>query len=492
MRQRDSQQDAAIVSSTEKLDENFNRILSKLDTNDTFPDEKTIEKSPFVTSIQSSVVNNPNESLNYNELNMLDQDKINFVRMCKQKLDKNEFPEDFDEWTIEQQHDHLTSNVDKYFPNIPSSLRFILPGIFKDGDCGRSASEKPDWLDMNKFRRGQKFVQRNFAGTFMAQVISLFQLFTLDEGLKTLILSQTASTPYRAFKRFVSTAVRVNHWYLEDPWDQETQAYRDIQAVRNLHRAMRQRLCGYSYEKFDRKSRIPNIHCPMLKTLAEDFGDSCPATTNLHCPYTMTRTKSVNQGEMSGTQFAFLGLMVLYPEKFGIHYASDEDLDAFCHMWRSLGYLLGIEDRYNFCSGSLQDVRKRCNDFVEHWLKPNLRNVTPEWEHMSICIHDALSFYVPMASYKVYLLYFCDILDLKMPRLYKSLNPLENAMYVLYKLIFDYLTMLPFVISVLNAIARMFLNLAKKFEPKKHFKLNKNNKMYYFNDFVDRRSFRVI
>lgn len=61
------------------------------------------------------------------------------------------------------------------------------------------------------------------------------------------------------------------------------------------------------------------------------------------CPN--ARLNKLNQGEMIATQFAFIGLFILYPKFFGAHYATDEELEAFCHVWRGLGYLLGIDDR---------------------------------------------------------------------------------------------------------------------------------------------------
>lgn len=408
-------------------------------------------------------------SFNCSELNKLPNDKINFVKMCKEKFDKSELPAVFDQWTVEQQHDHLTNNVEKYFPNIPASLRYVLPAVFKDGDCGRLANERPDWLDMDKFRRGQDFVQRYFAGILVAQMISMFQLFTLDDSLRAVIFSQKSNTLYHTFKRYLSTAIRMNHWYLEDPWDHRTQAYRDVQVVRKMHRVTRRRLCSYDDEPVDANSQILHLSCPMQMTLTEDFRDACPTAKDLQCPFTMTQIKSVNQGEMSAAQFTFVGLIVLHPKKFGLHLVSDEDLDAFCHLWRGLGYLLGIEEQYNLCRGSLQDVRRRCGDLVEHWLKPNL--------HMSKCVHEGLSYYIPMVSYKVYLLYLCDILDMKMPRLYKSLSLLENAMYVLYKFVFDYLTTIPFVVDILNTFMRTCLNLAEKFGPVRHPKLRKKSRI---------------
>ena len=59
----------------------------------------------------------------------------------------------------------------------------------------------------------------------------------------------------------------------------------------------------------------------------------------------VTKRVHLNQFDMSLTQFAFSGLLVTYPERFGLHGNLERDLDAFCHVWAALGYALGIEDK---------------------------------------------------------------------------------------------------------------------------------------------------
>ncbi|EFN67112.1 hypothetical protein EAG_12674, partial [Camponotus floridanus] len=235
---------------------------------------------------------------------------------------------------------------------------------FEDGDCDRPANKIPDWLDISKFYRGQQFALRYFCTLSISNLMSLLMIFSFADGLKPLILSQKSNTPYRAFKRYLSTIRRFRNWYT------------------------------MSYTK-----------CPMFQTIAKDFADTCPLAKSRQCPYTMSKMKGLNQGDMSGTQFACMGLIVLYPEQFGIYNVSDEDLEAFCHLWRGLGYLLGIQDQYNFCRGSLQEIRQRTEDFIEHWVKPNLSTVTAEWEHMSISLYEGNGVISYFDNYKVFLLY---------------------------------------------------------------------------------------
>ena len=87
---------------------------------------------------------------------------------------------------------------------------------------------------------------------------------------------------------------------------------------------------------------------------------------------------------MSVTQFAFMGLAILYPEKFGMRKATDHELEGFIHFWRCIGYLLGIEDRFNFCQlDNLPAVRTITSLFLEDIVKPMMKiSLTPEYEHM--------------------------------------------------------------------------------------------------------------
>jgi len=52
----------------------------------------------------------------------------------------------------------------------------------------------------------------------------------------------------------------------------------------------------------------------------------------------------ISQLDMVLTQFAFMGFGLLVPEKLGLS-GSPEEQEGFIHFWRTVGHLLGIEDR---------------------------------------------------------------------------------------------------------------------------------------------------
>merc|ERR1711994_914253 len=54
-----------------------------------------------------------------------------------------------------------------------------------------------------------------------------------------------------------------------------------------------------------------------------------------------------SQMDMALVQAAFFASFTAFPDHFGAQHASDEELCAFVHVWRVIGYYLGLEDQYN-------------------------------------------------------------------------------------------------------------------------------------------------
>lgn len=356
---------------------------------------------------------------------------------------------------------------------VPDSMLHLMTGRNRPGDCGRPSDQKPDWLDMDKLRRGQKFAQDHMFPVYFAEMLALFALFSFEDGLKPLIVTGKSSTPYTAFKRYLSTGMRVRHWYTGDLWEKGTVARKDILTVRAMHAAVKRRLDASTNEEIDLASTISNPWCPTREMLIKDFSETCAAPAIGQCPYTIVRNspdrpKGINQLEMALTQWGFIGLITSYPKLLGVHDASDEDLEAFCHLWRSIGYQLGMEDEYNFCRGSLADIRQRSHDFLEAWVKPNLREITPEWEHMMRCVISGVASFLPGITYESALFYLSEILELQMPRLYASLSYAEWINHNLSKSLFYYTIRLPGMSRLFNTLLNRALDRAEKLTPEQY------------------------
>ncbi|XP_033217306.1 uncharacterized protein LOC117173045 [Belonocnema kinseyi] len=435
--------------------------------------------------IQESRGSNKTSNLDEINLNLESSEKQENYLDAKLKkwLSKSEYPENFQSWSKREKKDWLYNNLKMQLPDTPDSLADLMIGIAFDGDCGRSPEERPDWLDMEKFKRGQKFGRDYAFGLAYSQMLSLFVLFSFEDALKPLIITGKSSTPYTAFKRYLSTNTRVRNWNLEDPWKKDTSAYNDIQAVRKMHTNIRKRLEKTKNEDIDEEAKIKNLYCPTRDILLEDFQSACLAPVPGQCPYIVfrnpdfkgTRPKGLHQGEMVATQFGFVGLMILYPKSFGAHYATEEDLEAFCHLWRGLGYLLGMDDDFNLCRGSLNDVRQRCRDILELWAKPNFRELTPECEHMMRCVVEGTNYYLPGSTYESSILYLSELLNLNTPRLYSTLSYGAWIRHKMLKTFFCYTSRLPGMMSLMNSKLDAAFEMALNFSPEKHKELQKKS-----------------
>lgn len=163
---------------------------------------------------------------------------------------------------------------------------------------------------------------------------------------------------------------------------------------------------------------------------------------------------------MSGTQYAFIGLIVMHPDKFGMARATDEELEGFIHLWRCLGWILGIDDRFNFCqSESLAESRQWTLYFTDKIALPLLSiSVTPEYEHMGRAIADGARHYVG-ASYESYYLYIGWVLGLPMPRLKERVSKADYFSFKSFVFIFGFLSNLPFGNYLVNGLNYLVLKL---------------------------------
>lgn len=130
------------------------------------------------------------------------------VKNMKHIVDQNPAkPKNYDEWTNEERYKHITENIKIYVPNLPDSLLSFVSAALYRGDCGRSSTNTPLWLDMDEFRRGQKFAREHIFSIIFSNVLSLFEIFAFTEGLKPMILSQQSHTPYLALKRYIKISL---------------------------------------------------------------------------------------------------------------------------------------------------------------------------------------------------------------------------------------------------------------------------------------------
>lgn len=99
----------------------------------------------------------------------------------------------------------------------------------------------------------------------------------------------------------------------------------------------------------------------------------------------------ISQKDMALVQYAFVGAQLLTPEKLGIH-GSAQQFEDFAYYWRLLGYMLGIEDRFNICGETFEETLSRCAA-VRDILRPNFVNLsTRAEEYLRIAIEGMKGF----------------------------------------------------------------------------------------------------
>jgi hypothetical protein len=130
------------------------------------------------------------------------------------------------------------------------------------------------------------------------------------------------------FIRYLETADYTKKWYDSDLLDKNSQGWKSLMAVRKKHQRV--------YE----------------------------AMQKIECPYP-DGTVWMSQYAMFVTQWAFIGLFMMFPEDCGLHFKSDEHreevLKAANYLWRTIGYLHGVKDEFNMCHDDYRDTIDMCH-----------------------------------------------------------------------------------------------------------------------------------
>lgn len=76
---------------------------------------------------------------------------------------------------------------------------------------------------------------------------------------------------------------------------------------------------------------------------------SVTLVNGLHCAASRTSDKAglglrVSQKDMALTQFGFMGLILLRKKELAI-VGTEQDEKSIVHFWRTMGYMLGIQDK---------------------------------------------------------------------------------------------------------------------------------------------------
>ena len=308
----------------------------------------------------------------------------------------------------------------------------------EDGDCGNSSSEPPDWLDAEKLARARRLHELYWPVISNAQVISLFLSFTFSETARPLVFTGRSDTVPRARRRYLETSLYVLSWALGDVWHKDDTAYSNAERVRTMHRTVARQLEGRDLSEVDLPAPDPPSadRCP-LAALRADLGPPPAEPSPAGDAISVCPGRFLSQTDMVLTQWFFVGLIVLHPEKFGLAHLSDDELECFLHFWRSVGHRIGIAERYNLCSGSLTQVRALCLQLERRVLVPQLHQPDRCWLGLTRALYDGLGTVVRQVDHDVFLYYILhDVLGLQTARLFGTLGWLTRLRYRLLRAIY--------------------------------------------------------
>lgn len=336
----------------------------------------------------------------------------------------------------------------------------LLEGLNEPGDCGNS-TDIPEWLDRDLFNKGRQFYKDWLFSLFFSDLLSLLCMFSVSRILRVLIYTRRSDTPMRALKRYVSTIMHIITWEEGDVWDANDTAYKDLQSVRSMH--SKASTLVNSTKDYEKVANVPvsdkkyvNSSCPMNSEIRNDLLNQ----TYKHSPLENEQTPAfyISQWDMAFTQYAFFGLITAHPREMGVHYATDDEFKALVHFWRGIGYLLGIEDRYNFCNGSLKEVRKLCLETEQLIILPHLSTVEWKYEHMSRSLMEGINLMVPHLAFPAMFRYVAETLGEKMPHVINHMSFYNTIQYWLMRFTFSVIFLIPGIIRLFNNILLLALD----------------------------------
>lgn len=132
-----------------------------------------------------------------------------------------------------------------------------------------------------------------------AMYLGLLTILAIPSILNILIHTKKSSSVHTAYQRYMRTIYHVLLWFREDI-KEGSRAWKSIHFVRKMH-----------------------------------------STANNSS--TAANSGIISQRDMAITQFGFMGFSVLFKNKLGIN-CTDEEMSDYCHFWRVMGHLFGIND----------------------------------------------------------------------------------------------------------------------------------------------------
>ncbi|GBM81622.1 hypothetical protein AVEN_82350-1 [Araneus ventricosus] len=222
----------------------------------------------------------------------------------------------------------------------------------------------------------------------------------------------------KLFHRNLKGTKCVQKWYEEDVWDVNDSAHQTLTIARSMHATVGKKM----------------------------------AALNDDVVY-------ISQWDMVLGQWAFVGPIVLCPSLVGLHGWTNDDYGAILHFWRTIGYLLGIEDKYNMCQGSYNQVRTACEKMLHKEYKPVLEKADPISVALAKNSTKAMSMVIPLYTWPAFAAYIYKLVGLPCP---VEMGIFDNICYSLIHFMMTFLIKFDTVRVCVNKLTRWKLKAAER------------------------------
>lgn len=348
----------------------------------------------------------------------------------------------------------LTHDVSVNAATTPSPrMEQLLEGLNEPGDSGNTP-DPPSWLDRQLFNRGRQFYKRYLFCMSVSDLLALVAIFSIQRSVKPLIYTKKSDTPEKALQRYFSTFLHIINWYTGDVWNPNDPAHKDVLSIRSVHNKYAQLFnSSTNHEKVTNVSISERGHeepqCPLYTSIQMDMRPLVEEDkfnlTSSNCP-----PHYLSQFDMSMTQYAFMGLLVSHPEKLGAGAATEEDLEGLIHFWRGIGWLLGIEDKYNFCNGNVAETRALCQETEQLIIIPSLAAADWNYEHMATSLISGINIKVPGLSFPAMFRYLADLMNVRVTDFANQMSFVHTVHYWTLRMVFSIIIIFPKLVLIFN------------------------------------------
>ncbi|TPX32131.1 hypothetical protein SmJEL517_g04702 [Synchytrium microbalum] len=242
--------------------------------------------------------------------------------------------------------DNLADNVLNSYPNA-SPPDDIVGDLLANGPTSEAAklfwdsvNQVPEWVDHELLELGQLTFWRH------APAIQIILLFgTLAGGFsnprinRVLIRTGYLANPTKIYRRLLETAQMVNEVMLPGSLKPGSSGWESILRVRFLHSAVRLR-----------QARATANKSKSSKLLSHEL--------------------AINQTDQIGTILGFQCTVITGLTYFGIHLTVKER-EAYTHLWRLVGYYMGVDDECNPCNQGFETSTAILRDYLRLYFRPD-------------------------------------------------------------------------------------------------------------------------